>query len=383
MNPITGFFRWLTNKDKRIDVAIPLTQDDVRKHKVLVQELATVKAQLARMKAEQREETEKEKAKDKEQEVIKDLNKQLDEINRSRFGKTISLGKFFLMNFKLIEKGTGKDKQYDLIPKKDRKVEITDKDDSEVFGILKDIQVTEKGHMLITDIYNNPMIYSTKIDGIIYKPESLLNQLKRKRLLIPKDKNYNTIVDIENLEVNDVVYDDDTKQFKETIEYKVKVRELLIQKQKIIQDKEAYIERLELAQVNQTREINDLKRSILVAKNQSQTYQSELSQTMGITMQLEAKMSDMQRKVTTLTEMKAYYEIQLVTFQRIIDKLLQKMEKSGDKGLYEITKEEVFLDLERAKNLLPETIVQQIKGEEPEKQMPQPGQVIGGAAKIR
>src|SRR3990167_6969537 len=144
-----------------------------------------------------------------------------------------------------------------------------------------------------------------KEQEIIY---DLKKQLKRRRILLPVDKNFNHTPDIENMEMNDIEYDEDTDTYKESMEYKARVKDLIVKYLKELRDKSEYIERLELTQIEQARQINDLKRATLVLRNQSQTSQSELSNAMGLTMQFNSKIGEMNRKIASLTEIKALYE---------------------------------------------------------------------------
>jgi len=367
-NPFVYFFQWVAGiEDNRKILGHVIDAPQSEKEKAMQQEIATLKAQLGKVIAGENKQKEEEKNRDKEKEVKKDLTEQREKLDKELIEDNISLVKLF-KNIRLSD------------------LDITDKDGVQVFGKLGDWQVVTKGKlaglMCLKDQYGNVISVSRSIDRLIYKPEGLGEQIKRKHIKIPKYADMSPLIDYEDLEVNDIFYDEESKEYKETIVYKKKFKEIMIEKEKNIREQGGYIERLESAQKIQTFTINDLKRSLEQYKNKEQTLNTELSTVSKTQMQLIANLGDYQRKVANLTELKAVNETMKETYQNIIEKLLEKIKNMGDIDLYTRIKTEVYNDMEAMKKLLPETVIEQREPEKVEVQVPQPGQNIGSRRNV-
>jgi hypothetical protein len=375
VNPISYTWKWLWGKEPlQRTVVTPLDITEDVRFKAVLQELATVKGQLGRAFVEKRKEHEEKKEEKKEQEIIKDLNEQKKKINSERFGETISLGKMFLNYFRI--DGAGK-----IVPK--RIIEVTDKDDTEIFGQLGDIQISTKtGYMMITDKHSNVLAMSP-FRGLIYKPESLGNQIRRGRITLLQDKDRNPIVDVENMMVGDVILDEDKKEWQETEELKKKVKDLLIEKENQIRDFQLKIERYEVAQVEQRRLIVQYEKTLRIYASKSQNLDSELSKVINQNIQMITQLGEIAKKTAHLSQQKALTEDLKDTTEEINKQLLGKYERAGSQTHAEEIKEQWFGDAERFKTLLPETINVQAPEEKPEKEMPQPGEVIGQRRDIK
>lgn len=371
-NPI----KWMLNQevDNRMNVGVPLDANDYEKQKAVLHELNTLRAQLGKRIAEEHHLKEQEDQKEKEKEIKKDLNEQQKQLIKDKFGKSISLYRFFekLMNDKKFKSN----------------LELVDKDDHTVLGNFGDLRIISdgkyQGALCIYDNHNNPMIVGKSLNRIIYKPETFGNQLKRGRILLPVDNNFQPVLtEIEDLEMNDIEYNDETQEFQETKEYREKFKNLLMGRELEIREKSRYIERLELTQVSQRKELNDLKRTLSVAKNASNIHDSELTQMSNMVMQFNSRTGEMQRKISNLTDAKVLYENIIDRQYEIIKKVLEKLELYGDKTVYELTKAEVQQDLELYKNLLPETITQIMPTEETKIPVRLPGENLGVTGKVK
>lgn len=365
MNPVKKAFNWLMskNEDERKYIGVPLQSDESLELKALKLQNASFKAQLGRISADKKWEQEQHKKVDEEQEVIADLREQERKITLDKFGNVYSLTLFFK---ELLKNDKFRDN-----------LELTDRDDQEVLAKFGDLQVSEKQGLVITDVHGNPISYGHSLSDIVYKPETFGMQLKRGRFLMPFDKDWNPVVDIESLEVPDVVYNERDNRFDETREVRGKVRDLLITKHKQIAEKSRYIERLESAQVDMNTQIADLKRSLTIFKSKDQVKESELSQAMTSTMQFNSVIGDMNRKIANLTETKAMYENKIHVLEQALSKLLLRFEQSGDKTLYEQVQEDVKATIDWAKSVVPETIHVTEAPAPKVPRMPNPGENLG------
>jgi len=247
--------------DTRKDVSVNLTPTSDEQERALQQENSTLKAQLARISAEQKKGRDQQKQTDKQLEEIQTLREDESKINKDRYGETISLGKFF---------------QQLMFDKEFRnRLELTDKDDKAIFGGFGDLLITKnRGTFVITDINGNPMVESKSIDGIFYKPQGLDNQLKRGRIALPVDENFNQIIDLEELEMQLVdesnITDDfnpDEQRFYLTREARKKVKNIMLDYIKELNEKNNTIEILELTNNDIKKENMELKRGNTVLKN--------------------------------------------------------------------------------------------------------------------
>lgn len=360
-------FKWLFNieVDDRQTIGVPLDSDINQENKALRQENASLKAQTGKALAKLKEISEEDKEKNKEQEIIKELNKSNREIFLNRFGQTVSLTKFFrefIHNRKFRES-----------------LELTDKDDKEVLSKLGDILVTENGELLVVDIHGNPMSHGNKLSNIIYNPATFGMQLKRGRLLMPYDKDFNPAQYLEDLEVNDVTFDKDLQEPRETTEFRGKVKDLLIQKVKKIYEQTDDIARLEGAITKLNTEVVDLKRAKKFWQNKAETNESELSQALASSTQFDSRLADMHRSNAKLQDYKVILEQRNEIQQQVINKIMSRLEQS-DKTLYETVTEDIKGLIEWAKTVVPETV--QITPEAPKKEVriPNPGETIGSTA---
>jgi hypothetical protein len=355
--------KWLFNieVDERKSLGINLTPESNEELKAVLQENATLKGQLGRIQIRDKKIREEERKIDKEKKIIKDLKLQEKEINKKRYGETISMGKFFA---KYISDKYFRDK-----------LKLMDKDGIECFGKFGDIVITKnRGSFVVLDSEGNPVAESKSIDGIIYKPESLESQLDANRLLLPYDKDRNPVIDFESIEMGELEFDPDENRYFMTREAKKKAKDIVIEKIKEIQEKNDRLEVLELSLNDLQRELHDEKRAKNILKNQIQTTKSELTEAMGMTMQFNSKVGEMQSKITNLTEIKAMYEKKITALEYINNKMIERIEQSGDRTLYEQVKQDIHSDVEFYKNILPESVVE--RPVDTPKAMSKPGQVL-------
>lgn len=369
-----GFLDWLLSRPKKETVYTPLDADVQKQNKAMAQELAVLKAQIARIKAFEKKEQEAEKDKDEEQEIIRDLNEQKRKIDLEDTGDTISLVKFILRAFKLSINGQ-------IIPK--IKIELTDKDDNEVFSQLGDIQISsESGNLLLVDMHGNPLIQGDSLDSVIWKPATIGNQLKRNRLALPRDKEFNPVLDVEEMMIPDVMYDESSNSWKHTAEYQKKAIDLLISERMKTRSVQLENERLEKALLEDKRLITELEKTLRVYSTNSQVGQAELSKVLAQNLQMIANFHDYQARITTMNQKKLTAEEMKENAEKINAELRTKVENIDSSSVKEIAKEEFFDEGERWKELLPEKTPVNVPTEQKDMRMPNPGDNLGARRDI-
>lgn len=345
-----GILNFLFKNKSQKEIQYPLNPELIRENRIvnaLKRENETLKAQISELLAERRQEQENEIQEDKDELLRQKLKEDETEIKKTKFGRSASLRKFFA-DKKLLEK-----------------TEICDKDDNDVFGKFGDLLILDSGRLALTDVEGNVLSYGMDLNNVIYKPGTFINQLKRGRILIPYDKDYNPIVDWEEEEINDLKYSEEDKMYHETLKAKEKAKNLLIEKDQEIRRLTSELSKVENINIDVTKEYNELKRTVKLQEGQIDSSNSELSTIMEQFAQFQMSYGDIQRKVTSLTETKAIYEDIMNRQEAVIEKLLAQFEESGDKTEFRKAYAQVKEVIDYAKTRLPQQII--LKEEQEEK----------------
>ncbi len=349
-----GILNFLFKGKTQKETQYPLDPELIRVNRTVkaqAQEIQTLKAQLSEVLAEKRQEQESEITEDKDELLRQRLKSDETEIKKSKFGRSASLRKFFA-DKKLLEK-----------------TEICDKDDNDVFGKFGDLLILDSGRLALTDTNGNVLSYGMDLNNVIFKPGTFINQLKRGRILIPYDKDYNPVVDWEEEEINDIKYDEEEKCYHETLKAKEKAKKLLIKKDQEIRGLTDELSKVENINIDVNKEYDELKRTVKLQKGQIDSSNSELSTIMEQFSQFQMSYGDIQRKVTSLTETKAIYEDIINRQEVVIEKLLAQFEESGDKTEFRKAYSQVKEVIDYAKTRLPQQVI--ISEQEKEEKIPE------------
>ncbi len=362
MGKVPKIIKWIFNEKEKHSVDYPLNEEEIessQKWRAMAQRLQSRDAELASYKAQEQEEKQKEKDFSYEQELAERLAQKKQIIDKKKFGKAYSFGSFFkrLQNRKFRNQ-----------------LEIADKDDEVVFGKFGDIVGVEGGFLGITDNKGHLLSYGKNLGSIIYKPDSFQNQIRRKRILLPIDKNGNPYVDLENLEAPDIIYDEDTGQYHETREKMKLVKEMLIERDERDRKNRGYIERLETSVANLQRKIKDLERALRVFETKYDTTQTEFSKTLEKNLEYDKRFGELYAQNVNLIQTQAIKEIWSNNLESMNKRMMDKLERIGSDSKMELAKVAVQEDIEFAKAQLAETHINQIMPE----QKPNQDVQIGG-----
>lgn len=360
-------FDWL---DKRKKVYTHLDEDTIKSNEIIKAQQQTIQSQqsqLSKIFAKEKEKRDKEQEKDKESDRNKKLHEQKADLDAHRHGKIVKLGKFY----KIL-----------LTNKKYRdSLEICDKDDAVVLAKFGDFGIMEGGKLCMLDSKGEIMAFGKTLNHILFKPDSFENMFRRKRFLIPSDKDGNWMEDLEYKEIPeplDAVFDEHTGQIKRITWSKVRTSEV----KKIISDKLEQIHNLsdsldmsEGVVIGLKKEIDDLKRALSIADSQADISQSALSRNLFKFTETEKRLGEMHMNITKLTELKATYESVIEQKDNIINNLIKKIDQLSEPK-YEWIKASLKDDLEFYKAILPDRV--EIKQEAPPepKIVTQPGNII-------
>lgn len=360
----TKFYKWIFNLDRKRQYFYPLDEDLLNRDntiKELAKKVQSQDAQLSKISAEERKMSLKEKEIDKEQEAIKSLNDRKKELDEKKYLGTFSFYKFFK---KLI-----RDRKFR------SKFEISDKDDSVIFGKFGDIVVFPDNEMGILDVGGRILAKGDTLNKIIYKPFSIRNQVRRKRFLLPCDRNFIGIPDLEEEELPECTYNEKTGKIRWAKIREKPLRQLLVDRELKISEYNKYIERLEITKSELVRKTKELKRENEILKNNKNTTEVELSKTSGIQKQLFNKMTDMQNKIEILTQTKERLEEMRVRLENVNKKLIEKVEEVGAQTQFRQVLGTVQNLIEWSKLQLGETVINPIE-EKPIKVVVKPGERI-------
>lgn len=361
-----GLFDFLVGKKKQ-EVLLPLDPELVKRDQTirgLSQQVQARDAQLAQQLAliSELQGSKQIDKQTKEIEEISRLKEDEKELKKNKFGKSFSLTKFYWAYLR--------DKKF-----RD-KLEICDKDDAEVLGKFGDLLFLEGGYLALTDSHGNIMAYGKQLNHVIYKPDSLGNQIRRGRIQIPYDKNYNPSVDLEDIALPEIIYDKEKKTYRFTKHVTKTAQTLILEKDKQLRETQDYAEQLEKTNVAQKIKIDDLERTLNVSLTSTNTSNSELSKLTDKLLQYQAVNGTMHNQIVQLTEMKALNESTIEKLENTVSNLLAKVEEMGDKTEFRRALETVKEVIDYAKTRLPKQITIQAPAEEKPKEPTIPGQKL-------
>lgn len=361
MNPLTRFGRWLFNVDPEIRETYPVDEQSIKDNKIineLVKKLKSRDAELSRVKADQNLKAQDQQESSEMDNMAEELQRQSSNLKKKRYGGATSLKDIFLSLDK---------KNYR------NKVEITDKNDKRIFGIFGNICVLNNGHLGLQDNNGRILAQGPTMRHIIYKPESLGNQMRRKRILMPCDENHIFYPDIEEIELPETIYDEKEGKIKWATVRKKPLKQLVQEKDEIIRDSHNYIEKIEQDKVDLVNKNRDLERALRVQKNMAENSQSELSKAMDKSIQFEQKMHGLQMRVIGLQEMKNINEKLIDGIKSINLELLEKVQEVGGKTEFTKALDMVQNLMSWAKDKLPETVIAESHTQMPQKPQKQEG----------
>lgn len=366
-----GFWKelWdlLLNKKRPQRVAYPLSDEQIKESQLfkdIVKKLRTVEGQLGRELSEKAKKTEFEK-KDWEEELKKSLKEKEQEIRRKKYQRSVSFFKVF--------NDLSKEK------KLKNKIEVVDREDKKVFGIFKDLIALDGGKLAITikgeKKAGKVVSIGRTLHEIIYKPDSLHNQLRRKKIMIPYDENGKYVPDTENIQMHDVMEMEDGR-YAQASEKVFFVKELLIKRDEENKNLRATIERQEALIVDLNAKLRDSSRANRVLQRDSDISETQLSETTNKLIKIQTNFMNMSNRLINLQEQFAYNEKALRSVEEQRVALLEKAQELGIKGDLEIALDHVKDVIEFAKANTPETVYIQPEKEEKPQRPIFPGQKI-------
>jgi len=319
-NIFIDFWNWLGfgKKKPKVQVGYPLKdfEDKDAMMEGMKKKLASYDAQLSKISAEKKqEESEEEVREERDKKILERVKEQVKEIEEKKYGGTFSFNRFYNHLFKLLKIGNN--------------IELVDKDDIKVFGKFGEFLVLPDSNLAITTSEGELMAYGPTLRHIIHKPESLGNQVRRGRILLPCDKDRIFFPDIEEHKLPELTYNYRTGKIKWARVSEKELKKLIIDREQRIASDSAYIERLESSKAKLVKNYQKAIREIRILKDNQETSRVELSKSIALQGQYYQKLGTLQNKIVNLEEKKKVLENLRMRLEDVNKKLLKMV---GEKG---------------------------------------------------
>jgi len=345
VNNLLKFYVWLFNKKKPKDRILTRTNPDQETNQTILEQakfIQSLEAQLSDVQAGKREKKVTKQNKEEEIELIKELTSKSKEIKKKKYANSYSLMNLYkriLTNKKFAEK-----------------LEICDKDDKVVFDKFKTFIIIDNGDrpakLGILGKSGEVWAEGSCLHEIIFKPETIRNQIKRGRILLPYDEKFNYVPDLEKLQMPEISLDDDGK-------FNVSEERIRPFKQMII-ERDTKIFELRKDKEHKEQLISDLRnsnRDLELAKNSwksnAENAQSELSLSLANSTQHMNKVGEITRNLAMAQEQKMLSDEIKDKHESANEELMNQLEEDKSKTSLRRAKDEVQRDLETAKKFVP------------------------------
>ena len=261
---LKDFFRWLTNQTVHKDRLLTPLGDETewnKEKKELIKYQKSLEGQIAKTQADKRQKKFDDKNLIDEIDLVKELKSKADKIEAKRYEGLYSLNSLFNK----------------LAKNKKLKIELVDKDDHTVLDYFKDFVVLSNGNIGIRGVTGDVWIEGKTLSHIIWKPETLATQIRRKRIQLAYDKDFQIIPDLEKVMMPEIKYDEDDGEFYESEEVMRPFKEMLMEKTKeinnLLEDK-VYLEKTNELY---NKKIQQIERAFKVLKQRAEIGDSETS----------------------------------------------------------------------------------------------------------
>lgn len=353
-------FLGITKRRDRILTNINPDLEESKKIREAMSALSSRDAQISDLKLKEKEREDARNEFLDELSLIKELKEKSDVLENKKFNGHFEISKI-----------------YDFLKKyKKTKIEITDRDDIRVFDTFKTFVILPDGKSFgIKGMSGEIWAYGQTINHIIYKPESIKNHLRRKRIPIPYDSEHRPAPDLDKFVMRELKYYPEEDEFAESDELLRPVREMIMGRERRIYEQDKHIEYLEKLNAVQHRNLRKIQRDLNILKEKSGLENSELSIALNGLTEYARQMGNIARQNILLTEGKLTLDEVKDRQDEVINKLIGEMEDEKSKNLLRRARDEWQRDFQFAEKFGRKTynITQEEAREIPVK----PGQPIG------
>lgn len=360
---VKNFFNWLTNKRPKKDRLLTTFGEETewnQEKKELIKKNKALEGQLSKIQADGRKKAIGDKDILEEIDLIKELKEKSDVIEQKKYEGLFSLNSLFLK----------------LSKNKNFKVELTDKDDSKVFDYFKSFVVMPNGNIGIQGKSGEVWADGKTLNNIIWKPETIGTQVRRKRIQLAYDKDFQYIPDLEKLMMPEIKYDESDGEFYESEQVMRPFKEMLIERTKeihsLLEDK-AHLEKTnELFH----KKIQQIEQAFKVLKQRSEIADSETTKAIGTTIDSLRAIGSISRENAVLQDENLTIRELKEKGESIIEKLMETLEDEESKISAQKAKDDWQQMFQFAQKNAPTTIINNEVQEERVETI-KPGEQIG------
>ena len=356
--------RYLFNIKEQHTTAYPLSPEQLNANNLLKEaklKVTTLEAQLAKKSADEKMAIAEEQKKNVEDDMKAALKEQSLEFKQKKYGRTFDFNKFYEAYFKN--------------KKMMESLEITDKDDTVILGKFGSFRIVGN-KIALYDANKRIVTMGSQLQHVIYKPESLANQIKRGRIAVPLDSEGNYVPDMELELMPEVSWNDDDKKFEVSKHIQKPFIKMLVEKEERILGLSDEIQNLESVNIKLSRQLTDLKRALISNKIIAEASQTEVSKILSTQYDTTRMISDIHKRNLDL-------HLQANSTEKALNGALQVVavlrEKLND-VLSNPDVARVWDDMEHkirfAKDMTPRVINQTIIPETASREAPNPNQIL-------
>ncbi len=244
---------------------------------------------------------------------------------------------------------------------KNAKIDITDRDDEVVFDLFDNFGFVGD-QFAIRGKSGKIWSLGKNLNYVIYKPESIRNHLKRKKIPIPYDKDLKPVPDLDKMLMGELKYDGEEDSFRESEEFVRPIRKIFQDKERkiysLLKDKEYH----ESLIIQLTNNFKKLEREIEVHKLEAKVSNSGLSDALLSLRELSNQIGNTVRQNTLLVHGKLSSDEIIEKYEVVFKRLLDEMEDEKAKTAIRRAKDELHSDLQFTQKLDKKPIVVNVEG---------------------
>jgi len=188
----------------------------------------------------------------------------------------------------------------------------------------------------------------------MFSPESFRNQIKRRRILMPYDQEFNRSVDLNEIMEGEVSYNPEEDLWNIGEEKRRKVTEMLIERDKLIQELREDKKHKEQVISDLRNSLQDIELAKESWKHQADNSQKELKIALENDRLITQKFNEINRNYTVSMEHNSLLEEVKDKYETAFDEIAEELEDEKARTKIKKAKLEVWNDIQRARKVMPE-----------------------------
>ncbi|MHA1867820.1 MAG: hypothetical protein ACTSXD_07115 [Candidatus Heimdallarchaeaceae archaeon] len=338
-----GIKRFLNNlrfKFKKKDrILTDINEEEIKKDKTLREQqkyIQSLEAQLSHKSAKERTKKIDERNLQEDLTLIKELELEQKKIEEENYYGSYNLANLFKN-----------------LQKKKYKIDITDSSDKVIFDKLKTIRVLNNGTLAIQGKSGQIWSEGSNMRDLIFKPESFKNQIRRKRLMMPYDENFNRTIDLNELEEGEISYNPQENKWNIGEEKRKKVIYMIMERDRMIHDLREDKKHKEQLISDLRNKVQDLELAKESWKHQANNSQKELSIALQNEQLMSSQLNNVDRQFMIAMEQNLLLEQIKNKYENAFDEIAEEIEDEKSRTKIKKAKLDVWSDIKRAIKMTP------------------------------